>query len=88
MIYSSKKAQAILDFVLVFGIILVFLVGLVRIWVWFNANYARRNLDYQHTRLIAGKPNNISAGIYIDRPLDLDEDWVFEGKPSGRVGGL
>jgi hypothetical protein len=42
-------------------------------------------VDYQVTRLIAGKPYNLSAGIYFDRPLSIDDDWIFEGKPSGRV---
>ncbi|MFA5286837.1 MAG: hypothetical protein WC394_01015 [Candidatus Omnitrophota bacterium] len=85
MIYKSKRSQAILDFVLIFGILLVFLVGLVRIWVWFNANYAKRNADYQKTRLIAGKAYDLTAGVYIDAPLELTDDWVFKGKPSGTV---
>jgi len=85
MICKSKVAQAILDFILIFGVLIAFLVGLTRIWIWFNANYARRNVDYQATRLIAGKPYNLSAGIYLDRPLAIDDDWIFEGKPSGRV---
>lgn len=98
MIYKSKKSQSILDFVLVFGILLIFLVGLVRIWVWFNANYAKRNVDYQVGnildgnvgRLRAGKPNDATAGVYRDKTFTLNDDWIFEGKPKPgeRVGLL
>ena len=88
MIYKSKRSQAILDFVLVFGILLVFLVGLVRIWVWFNANYAKRNVDYQNSRLAAGTADDTTAGTYTDNTFALNDRWVFEGKSSGTVGVL
>jgi cytoskeletal protein RodZ len=85
MINKREKSQAILDFVLLFGVLLVFVVGLVRIWIWFNANYARRNNNYQLERMIAGKANDTTAGIYLEVPLELTDDWVFEGRPSGII---
>lgn len=88
MICKSKRSQAILDFILIFGVLIAFLVGLTRIWIWFNANYARRNIDYQATRLIAGKPYDLSAGLYFDRPIELDDDWVFGGRSGENIGLL
>ncbi|MCX5705557.1 MAG: hypothetical protein NTZ92_05845 [Candidatus Omnitrophica bacterium] len=85
---TNNRAQSILDFILIFGILLTFIVGLTRIWVWFNANYAKRNVDYQNTRLAAGQANDShqTALSYSDSVLTIDDDWVFKGKASGRVG--
>ncbi len=85
MINKRDRSQAILDFVLLFGVLLVFLLGLVRIWTWFNATYARRNATYQVERLIVGKANDATAGAYLEVPLRLTDDWVFGGRPSGNI---
>jgi len=83
----ARKSQALLDFILIFGVLLALLAGFTRVWVWFNANFAKRNVDYQNTRLAAG-----TAGLnawrlnYTDAPLTIDDDWVFKGKASGSVG--
>jgi len=85
---TKNRAQSILDFVLIFGILLTFIIGLTRIWVWFNANYAKRNVDYQNTRLAAGQANNshLSSLSYSDDVLNLDDNWVFKGQTSESVG--
>jgi hypothetical protein len=84
----QKRSQALLDFVLIFGILIAFMVGLARIWVWFNANFAKRNVDYQNTRLAAGTANDSHSGTvdYQDQVLTIDDDWVFRGQASGSVG--
>lgn len=85
---KHNQSQAILDFVLVFGILITFIVGLVRIWVWFNVNYAKRNVDYQNTRLAAGTADDshVSALTYTDQLVEINDNWVFEGEANGGVG--
>ncbi|MCX5701259.1 MAG: hypothetical protein NTZ63_06950 [Candidatus Omnitrophica bacterium] len=85
--HKNIKSQALLDFIVVFGILIAFLVGLVHIWIWFNANYAKRNVDYQWTREAAGTANDSIhssvAGIYSDKTIPIDDKWVFKGGYSG-----
>jgi hypothetical protein len=85
---QHNQSQALLDFVLVLGILVVFLVGLTRVWIWFNANYAKRNVDYQNTRLAAGTANDIHKDMlaYNDKVLKIDDNWVFKGQTSETVG--
>ena len=85
---KHNKSQAILDFILAFGVLLALLMGLVRIWIWFDANYAKRNVDYQNTRLAAGTANDShkTALAYQDQLLKIDDKWVFNGQASGTVG--
>lgn len=76
-------------------------IGIARIWIWFNANYARRQVAYQKSRFLAGQYSNTSSydepidtGATEDcpgctyAPLDLTEEWVFSGEPSGTVSGV
>ncbi len=85
---KQSKSQSILDFVLIFGILITFLAGLTRVWIWFNANYAKRNVDYQNTRLAAGtaSDSHLSNLAYSDQLLKIDDNWVFKGQASGNVG--
>ena len=55
----KKRSESIVDFLLVFIAVGMFTLGITRIWVWFNANYAGRQVDYQESRALAGK-----AGTY------------------------
>ena len=91
MINKSKRAQSILDFVLIFGILLFLLVWLTRIWIWFNANYAKRNVYYQvgdtlHEgqggRFYAGTPDDTKQNreTYTNKTFTLNDDWVFNGR--------
>ena len=96
---KRKKSQSILDFILVFAALGMLIIGITRIWVWFHANYAKRQIGYQQGRLIAGQGGQYSATIAKAlsiaanktcpdckyEPLDLTEEWVFQGKPSGTV---
>ncbi len=85
-----KKAQSLLDFILIFGILVGVTVGFTRIWVWFNANIAKRNVDYQNSRLEAGTAtidnSRSNSLVYEDKHLALNDDWIFRGKTSGTVG--
>lgn len=84
----KNKSQAILDFIIILGILMALTVGFVRIWVWFNANIAKRNVDYQNTRLSAGTADDthLTTVAYNDDTLPINDDWVFKGAPSGTVG--
>lgn len=89
-----KKAQSLLDFVLIFGILVGLTVGFTRIWVWFNANLAKRSVDYQNTRLAAGTAGTGSSEnesraeslVYEDKQLALNDDWIFKGKSNEGIG--
>ncbi len=95
MIIHWKKAQAILDYVLVFIALAVFSVGITRIWTWFDANYVKRQYDYQQSRLVTpGQMEDATARLAANKiydtskittPYDLTEDWVFS--PQGQAVG-
>ncbi|MDD5155808.1 MAG: hypothetical protein PHF11_04905, partial [Candidatus Omnitrophica bacterium] len=98
---KKPRAQGILDFVLTFVAILGLFVGIVRIWVWFHANYARRQVAFQSGRLFAGNvttyegrsspvevgqnPGCPSGDCY--KPMDLTTEWVFRGQTGGELVG-
>jgi len=84
MLMNKKKSQSILDFIFTFVGILILVIGITRIMVWFNANYAARDVAYQQTRLQAGAPTVQDAktdlvSVVPFRPLELTEDWIFKG---------
>lgn len=100
---AGNRSQAIIDFAVTFIAVAALIIGVVRIWAWFNANYLRRQVSYQQSRLIAagrsrpaGKYDRaVSIGATSDCPdceyqgLDLTEDWVFKGKgPETIAGGI
>jgi len=84
----NNRAQSILDFILIFSVLVTFMIGLTRIWMWFNINYAKRNVDYQNGRLAAGKASvgREDTLAYKDKLLEINDAWVFRGTPSGEVG--
>jgi len=93
MFINSKRSQSIIDFAVAFIAIAGLIVGITRIWIWFNANYAKRQAAFQTSRYLAAGPDRpysdtnkkpVDIGFI---PLDLTEDWVFKGTPSGTVSG-
>jgi len=101
MFIRPRRAQSIVDFAVAFIAVAVLIVGIVRIWIWFNANYAKRQVSFQKSRLIAAGPERpyaasqapVNIGRTSDcpdcvyKPLDLTEEWVFKGHASGTVRG-
>ena len=74
--FNSTRSQVILGFIFAFMVTVLLALGIVRIWTWFNANYAHRELAYQKSRLKAGKPTE-----YVD-PKDqsyFSEWFMFSG---------
>jgi len=98
---KKPRAQGILDFILTFVAILALFIGLVRIAVWFHANYARRQVAFQVGRLYAGNittyegratpvlvgQSSICPSGDCYNPIDLTAEWVFGGKTGGEVVG-
>lgn len=96
---QRKESQSTLDFIFVFIAALLLALGITRIWVWFNANYAHRQTSYQISRILAGKPGTYTGHPYpvvdvgrtaecpdcIYEPLDLSEEWLFKGKTQQKV---
>ena len=56
-----NKAQATIEFTMVFVITLLFILLTVNVFVWLNHCMVRRQLAYEETRTDAGSPN-----IYLD----------------------
>ncbi len=54
----NSFGQSIIDFALAFIAIAVLSVGIARIWIWFSANFARRQVNYQQSRIVAGVPSS------------------------------
>lgn len=91
---KGKKSQAILGFI--FALIATFclIIGAARIWVWFNANYAKREVSYQQSRLPAAQritpyyaSGTTASESEYTKPLNLTEDWVFKGDTGDQKVG-
>jgi cytoskeletal protein RodZ len=84
-----KTGQSTLELVLAFIAVVWLAVGITRIWTWFNVNYANRQVGYEKTRFWAGQDTTYDSSSQPfdigSQPLDLTEDWVFRGVPSGKV---
>lgn len=61
------KGQSILGFIFAFIAIAALAVGLIRIWIWFSANYAHRQISYQQSRQYAATPGKYT-GSYSTLP--------------------
>ncbi|TRZ95615.1 hypothetical protein D4R78_03045 [bacterium] len=97
---GKRQSQAVLDFILVFIGVLALAIGIVRISLWFHANYAKRQIAVESTRLAAGQPGfyddvaykgqtyNIAGVGKTYEPIDLTEDWVFKGQVNQTISGL
>lgn len=95
---NKKKSQSILDFILAFVAVAALSIGIVRIWIWFNANYAKRQVAFQNSRLIAAIPRehydqpidigaNETCPDCTYSPMDLDDEWVFSATARDTVTG-
>ena len=97
----STKSQSIFDFALALIAVSGLVVGIVRIWIWFNANYAKREMAYQSGRIYAAghnRPSSYTNPIQIGgnetchdcnyASLRLTQDWVFRGKYTETLSGV
>ncbi|MFC1594080.1 hypothetical protein ACFL38_02010 [Candidatus Omnitrophota bacterium] len=89
---SKRCAQSIISFAFIFMAIAALALGIVRIWTWYNINFAKRADDYQDSRLAAGGGDpsfDWAEDTYLQTtphdgvtPFDLTDEWLFEGDPS------
>ncbi len=84
MLYNALRrgAQVFLGFVFTFMALVLLIVGIIRIWVWFDGNMAGRSFNYQKTRIYAGTAKNVPLEV-VNKPFALDKDWVFKGRADG-----
>ena len=92
----KKTGQSVVDFVLAFIAVAVMALGITRIWVWFNLNYATKQASYERSRFFAGEPHTretssppvdiggvVNNYTQVYQPIYLTEEWVFRGNPEG-----
>lgn len=73
---KQDKAQVVLELAITFIVFCLFILGIINIWVWGNAQVAGRNNKYENTRISAGSSS--SPGEWpVYRPKKLEKDWVI-----------
>ena len=83
---KNVASQVILELVVALMGVILFFVGITRIWVWSNSKIVGRLPAYNNTRLAAGSSNpgfwgnSKNPGVYT--PKQLTENWVFSGNAS------
>ena len=82
LILKNKRAglcgQVIVELMIIFLVVSVFIIGVVRLWVWSNSHFANRQPAYEETRLSAGSSEPGRSWDYT--PGELTDDWVFKGE--------
>ena len=63
-----NKAQATLEFTLIFVIIVALLMGLLTLWKWSSDNIIKRQRNYNSSRLTAGSDTPGEPGIVYNAP--------------------
>lgn len=78
MMRQSRKGQSLLSFIFASIALMLLAVGILRIWTWFNANYGRKAVLYQRSRLMAAQPNTYFKPVGIDSFTDVTaNDQVY-----------
>ena len=73
------KGQSMLEACIIFIILVLFLAGAMKIWLWSNSQFVYRQRDYNTSRVEAGTAID---GYTLQWPLDytpeeLTEDYVL-----------
>ena len=74
---QGLRAQVTLETVIMWLMTFLFIFGVVRLWVWSNAQIAYRQPAYEGTRVTAGSSSPGENWNYT--PKELTDDWVFNG---------
>lgn len=75
-----------MELVVGFITVILFFIGVARIWTWSNAQMVGRTPAYNQTRIAAGNTHpgfwgpTGQEGVYT--PKELTDEWVFRGNPS------
>ncbi|MCF7916264.1 MAG: hypothetical protein K9L61_00610 [Candidatus Omnitrophica bacterium] len=75
----NKKSQVILEAVVSFVFICIFVLGIVNLWMWSDKQNIERQLSYNGTRVSAGSSGSLQYPVYT--PQQLDEDKIIGDNP-------
>ncbi|MBL7084763.1 MAG: pilus assembly protein [Candidatus Omnitrophica bacterium] len=78
---KNKKAQATIELVLTFIVLILFLMGIVKTMLWFGNNLGARAQYYRNTRpmIVGGAPPGRSSDWWID-------GWKYDANPNSTRG--
>ena len=83
--FLNKKAQVSLEIAIIFISIVLFLLGVIRIWVWSQSQLIGRQKSFNSTRVEAGtveKEDEIKPLVWpVYKPQKLEEKWVIIKSP-------
>jgi uncharacterized protein (UPF0333 family) len=78
----NNRGQGTLEMAFVIIIMVLFLGGIINIWFWANNQMARRQIEYNSSRVIAGTSSDAySLQWPMNRPDELGEDKVLLDAP-------
>jgi len=85
-ILRISKAQAVLETSIIFVMAILFLLGIIRIWVWAEGQIIGRQIVYNNSRVLAGtvgRENVDEKPLYwpIYHPKPLKESWAIPSSP-------
>lgn len=81
---KSISGQVSIEFVLMFVLVALMMLGTTRLWVFFNAELAKKSPNYNLTRKIAATPDNFggSPGAWNYASIELNDKYLFEKKDN------
>ncbi|MFA4888092.1 MAG: hypothetical protein WC628_00755 [Candidatus Omnitrophota bacterium] len=79
----EERGQALLEMAFSFVLILLFIAGMVNIWLWGNKQLVIRQRKYNESRVAAGTSSDSYRRAWpLPRPGNLREDMVLKSAPS------
>ncbi len=82
---KNNNAQASLEVSIIFVLAIIFFLGIIRIWIWGNAQFSNRQVAYRRTRVEAGTVENETEvrPLYwpVYKPKTLSEEWAIPKSP-------
>jgi len=80
---KEKKAQGMLETVITVVLIILFLGGILNIWLWINTEMVKRQTRYNTSRVIAGTSSDTYTLQWpVYHMQELEEDKVLLDAPQ------
>lgn len=76
---AIQKSQVMLELVVGFVIICIFLIGIINLWVWADLQMVGRQIEYDRTRKSSAtlRPDTYGNKVYpVYDVKELNETWV------------
>lgn len=84
----KTKGQAVLEVAIVLIVIMVFLFGIVHIWLWANKQFPERQVAYNNSRIIAGTSGDIHLLMWpVYKPGNLTIEEAVPDSPLDKARG-